>query len=345
MNGERCATNLRRPISAAIHAENTSSLSRGAVVPSDVHECRQPQRSVSLKIRSYRPRRRDSPSLARYIMSSSLYGEIVASVASGCAATSLGHPLDCIKVRMQALQRPGLGPTECAIEMLKGEGLQAFTRGIGPPLAEKLFMNTFMFLAFAESRKVLPDNTLGSLLSGAIAGLVTSLVSTPCDWVKIQQQTRGGSVANLAIVGEALRAGGPSRLFTGHFMNMGREGVYTAFYLGLFDAIKKVILGDDRLQRGERLPIHLVAAASASTGAIAWVASYPFDVIKSVQQAQPAHAPGRRSTIRGAAESIWRSGGLRAFYRGVSASTLRAILVASSRLVAYEQVKAWGGWS
>ena len=148
-----------------------------------------------------------------------------------------------------------------------------------------------MFLAFAESRKVLPDNTLGSLLSGAIAGLVTSLVSTPCDWVKIQQQTRGGSVANLAIVGEALRAGGPSRLFTGHFMNMGREGVYTAFYLGLFDAIKKVILGDDRLQQGERLPIHLVAAASASTGAIAWVASYPFDVIKSVQQAQPAHAP------------------------------------------------------
>ena len=152
-------------------------------------------------------------------------------------------------------------------------------------------------------------------------------------------------MANLAIVGEALRAGGPSRLFTGHFMNMGREGVYTAFYLGLFDAIKKVILGDDRLQRGERLPIHLVAAASASTGAIAWVASYPFDVIKSVQQAQPAHAPGRRSTIRGAAESIWRSGGFRAFYRGVSASTLRAILVASSRLVAYEQVKAWGGWS
>ena len=280
-------------------------------------------------------------------MSSSLYGEIVASVASGCAATSLGHPLDCIKVRMQASQRPGLGTAACALEMLKGEGVRAFTRGIGPPLAEKLFMNTFMFLAFTESRKVLPDNTFGSLLSGAIAGLVTSMVSTPCDWVKIQQQTRGGAITNLAIIGEALRAGGPARLFTGHVMNMGREGVFTAFYLGLFDVIKQCLLSGrmQQVQPGERLPIHLVAAASASTGAIAWVASYPFDVVKSVQQAQPAHAAARRSSISGAAESIWRAGGWRAFYRGVSASTLRAVLVASSRLVAYEQVKAWGGWA
>ena len=37
----------------------------------------------------------------------SICGEIIASVASGCVATSLGHPLDCIKVRMQSSQRAG----------------------------------------------------------------------------------------------------------------------------------------------------------------------------------------------------------------------------------------------
>ena len=223
---------------------------------------------------------RATPSRKAAKMAPSLYGEVVASVASGCAATSLGHPLDCVKVRMQALQRPGLGPITCALEMLRAEGPRAFTHGIGPPLAEKLFMNTFMFLAFAESRKVLPDNTLGSLLSGAIAGLVTSIVSTPSDWVKIQQQTRGGA-GSFDIIREALRSGGIQRLFTGHCMNMGREGVYTAFYLGLFDAIKSMVMANGGAQRGERLPIHLVAAASASTGAIAWVASYPFDVVVS----------------------------------------------------------------
>jgi hypothetical protein len=59
---------------------------------------------------------------------------------------------------------------------------------------------------------------------------------------------------------------------------------------------------------------------------------------------QQASTGGKRRTIAGAAESIWRSSGWRGFYRGVSASTVRAILVASSRLVAYEQVKAWGEW-
>ena len=39
----------------------------------------------------------------------------------------------------------------------------------------------------------------------------------------------------------------------------------------------------------------------------------------------------------GAIESVWKGAGWRGFYRGVSASTVRAILVASSRLVAYEQ--------
>ena len=273
------------------------------------------------------------------ITSMTLYGEVIASVASGLMATSLGHPLDCIKVRMQALQRPGLTTTACAMEMLKADGVLAFTRGIGPPLCEKLFMNTFMFLAFTEARRRLPETGMGSLLAGAFAGLVTSIVSTPCDWIKIQAQTRGAGASNLAIAHEALRAG-PSTLFTGHGMNMGREAVYTAFYLGLFDVFRRAFGGVE----GEPMPIQVVAAASATTGAIAWVASYPFDVIKSVQQSQPARAHSRRSTVIGAAESVWRSGGLPAFYRGVGASTMRAILVASSRLVVYEQVKAAGGW-
>ena len=90
-----------------------------------------------------------------------------------------------------------------------------------------------------------------------------------------------------------------------------------------------------------RLPLPLVAAVSATTGALAWLVCYPFDVVKSVQQSQPPgkHAP--LSSILGAGGHVWRhGGGWRGFYRGAAASTVRAILVTCSRLVAYEQVKA-----
>lgn len=67
-------------------------------------------------------------------------------------------------------------------------------------------------------------------------------------------------------------------------------------------------------------------------------------VVKSVQQSQPASELGRKlggkRTIGGAAAAVWRVGGIAGFYRGVAASTARAMLVASSRLLAYEWVKA-----
>ena len=81
-----------------------------------------------------------------------------------------------------------------------------------------------------------------------------------------------------------------------------------------------------------------VALASASTGALAWVASYPFDVVKSVQQAKPMGKDGGSAgtTIMAAFREVYRRGGLGSLYRGVSASTFRAMLVTCSRLVAYE---------
>jgi len=276
-------------------------------------------------------------------MSSALQHEVTASVYAGCVATVLGHPLDCIKVRMQAhAGATGLGTAACALQMLRSEGTVAFTRGIGPPLANAVVMNTFMFLAFAEAKQALPQTSLGSLLAGAIAGVLTSVCSTPTDWVKIQAQLRGGSTTNRVILAEALRAG-PASLFTGQAANMCREGAFTAVYLGLYDAIKRQLTGSSG-SGSERLPLHLVAAASATTGALAWIVSYPFDVVKSVQQAQPASSPGRKATLPGAFEWVRKSAGWGGFYRGVTASTFRAILVTSSRLIAYEHIKQVFDW-
>ena len=78
--------------------------------------------------------------------------EVFASACSGATATILGHPLDCIKVRLQALQRKDLTTLGCAMELMRNEGPQAFMRGIGPPLVNAVIMNTVMFVAFEEAR-------------------------------------------------------------------------------------------------------------------------------------------------------------------------------------------------
>ena len=112
-------------------------------------------------------------------------------------------------------------------------------------------------------------------------------------------------------------------------------------------------------------PMGMVILISSFTGACAWVCNYPFDTIKSVIQAgnkAPPAAPtaigngngsgGNNkyknhtttttttttvSSLRATIRSIYRLGGWKGFYRGVGTSTLRAMLVTSSRMFAYEK--------
>ena len=191
-------------------------------------------------------------------------------------------------------------------------------------------MNSMMFLAFAECRKLLPDGALRSFASGAVAGIATATLSTPFDYLKIQSQLRGSRP--FAVLGATLRAGGAGRvLFRGHTMNCLREGVFTCVYLGTYDAVRTASYGE------EQPPLPAVAAVSAASGALAWVANLPFDTVKTAQQAVPPGAP--RRSAADAARSILRGGGVAALFRGLGPSTARAILVASSRLVAYEWVR------
>lgn len=106
--------------------------------------------------------------------------------------------------------------------------------------------------------------------------------------------------------------------------------MFTCVYLGTYDAVRAASFGE------ARPPLPAVAAVSAASGALAWVANLPFDTVKTAQQAVPPGAP--RRSAADAARSLWRGGGAAAFFRGLGPSTTRAILVASSRLVAYEWV-------
>ena len=292
--------------------------------------------------------------------------ELVAAAGAGCFATILGHPLDCIKVHMQTqphLARSGTLAT--AASLLGVGGPRSFIRGLAPPLLNAVLMNTLMFTAFNEAKRALEvhttwgSGTVGALVAGALSGLATAFLSTPMDWVKVQAQLRGSTA--LLVLQEVMRLQ-PGALMNGHVMNCLREGVFTCIYLGLYDRLRANIVdsspaSSSSLSLSPPPPLHLVGLASATTGALAWVAAYPFDSVKSVQQAQAPTTTGgklssssssssseapagqqRRATVRGALRFLLQSGGARALYRGCGASTGRAGLVTASRLVAYEAI-------
>lgn len=284
------------------------------------------------------------------------------SVAAGCLSTVIGHPLDTIKVHLQA--NPNLsrkaGLVDVARVLAPGGGavFPRLFRGIGPPMANQIVMNSVMFGVFdtvkeASGRSSILDENSSALVAGLFSGFATACISTPADWFKIQSQMslskrsengeRLGGRGLSSILRHAARKDGMSgpfyvivrTVYRGHAANLGREGVFTMVYLGLYDRITRAVRArrDHRDEDHRHLDMGTVVAISSLTGACAWVCSYPFDTVKTVMQA----AGHERVALGRAARSIYGAGGWRAFWRGAGPSTFRAMLVTSSRMLAYEK--------
>lgn len=242
-----------------------------------------------------------------------LFGdEILAATGAGCASTVVGHPLDTVKVHMQTT---GVRSTIKTAQYLVRQ--RALFRGITPPLVNAIVMNSIMFGVFRGVKDLCGDSFTGSMTAGIISGFTTACISTPTDYVKIQAQLQG--IQSLDLIKKTIKSR-PYALFRGHIVNLGREGVFTMVYLGLYDILQP----EGFVQ---------VAAASSATGALAWVASYPMDTVKSVVQGSKL---GISTTD--AVSAVWRRGGSSSFYAGCLSSTGRAILVTSLRMVTYEAI-------
>jgi len=251
-----------------------------------------------------------------------LSAEILSATGAGCATTIVGHPLDVVKVHLQT--NPSFRSTRSAASYLLGQN--ALFRGIGAPLFNAVLMNTVMFSVFSGVKKSMggeDDKTLSSaLLAGCISGFATACISTPTDYVKIQAQLYGTkSIHILQQTGMSLPI-----LFRGHVANLCREGTFTMAYLGLYDYHQ----GDDKSGG-----IWQVALTSSITGGLAWVISYPFDTVKSLIQKEPPGFHGHNS-LHSVARRLWERGGISAFYKGCGASTGRAMMVTSLRMIVYE---------
>jgi len=159
------------------------------------------------------------------------------------------------------------------------------------------------------------------------------------DLIKIQAQLTGRTAASVCRA--ALKQGGrnPAVLFRGHTANLCREGSFTLLYLGLYDLSKT----HHNQHPNESLGLLRVAAASSLTGGLAWVACYPFDTVKTIMQgsrleSSPSSSAG--TSFCDTARGLWRAGGYGAFFKGCGASTGRAVLVTSTRMIAYESVRS-----
>ena len=274
--------------------------------------------------------------------------EAAAGAAAGVTGTLLGFPLDVLKARMQSGSSGGLATNARAV-------LRSGTvyRGVTAPLVSMTLLNTVSFATYAHTRQLVglpaaaqhvpsqasPLLTPGPreaqppwwlvTVAGSLVAVPVTLVSTPFELLKLQQQLAPGRYSgSTAAAASIVAQHGASALLRGLSVNFVREVVFLGCYFTLYERAK-ASLSMRGIAEGVAVPV-----AGGSAGACAWLLSFPLDTCKTMVQGRALDAP--RVTAMQAGQALWRAKGFSGLYSGALPSVLRAFLVSGTRFSVYE---------
>ncbi|KAG6623340.1 Mitochondrial Carrier (MC) Family [Phytophthora cinnamomi] len=265
--------------------------------------------------------------------------DLNAGTIGGVAGIVAGHPLDTVKVQLQTSREAGAGVVRTLRRVVSSEGAAGLYRGLLSPILSNAPINAAVFGVQGQVVRALQrsDAPLGSaqhFAAGASAGLVQVVFAAPSEHVKIQLQTgaMGAEHSSLAAGRAILRRHGAAALYKGWQVCLLRDvPAFGAYFCG-YEAAKRA-LTQGRSEDETDLKLML---AGGVAGMLSWMVSMPQDVVKSCVQSQRLDGP--QQGVAQIARDRMRLEGPGFFFKGFSATMLRAFPVSAVTFLVYEKV-------
>lgn len=196
------------------------------------------------------------------------------------------------------------------------------------------------FEARNASRSPLSPPTLSYsqfYLSGAMAGLANTLLSSPIEHVRIRLQTQphnprlySGPLDCIRKLSHPTNGGITRGLYRGTSVTLVREAQAYGFWFLTFE----YLMAQDLKRSGsgakrEDIPAWKVAVYGGLAGEMLWISSYPFDVVKSKMQSDRLGDQVRYRGVMDCFAQTYRIEGLRGFWKGIGPTLLRAMPVSA----------------
>lgn len=177
-----------------------------------------------------------------------------------------------------------------------------------------------------------------SIIYGGAASVIAVNFTHPIETVKTRMQVSGQGIGST--VGSLLKAEGPLALWKGIKPAWGRESLYSSIKIGGYVPIRNAI-GADRPDASFALKF----MAGSLSGGIGSAVGNPFDVMKTIMQANKGESKGMM-TLAG---ELHAKEGVSAFYRGVQANVMRACVLNGTKMSCYDKTKSFvveqTGWT
>ncbi|KAJ7667517.1 solute carrier family 25 member 38 [Mycena polygramma] len=277
---------------------------------------------------------------------------------SGFVSTVCLQPFDLLKTRLQ--QGDGTVTTRNTTTLLRttqqivaSQGFIGLWRGTNATLARNvpgvaLYMTSLtqlrtimatspyfapVLVSDTRNASVLPKLTSqGNLLAGATTRVAVGFLLNPFSVLKARYESNMYAYSSLTGAFISIARLGPSELFRGFLVSSLRDAPYAGMFVVLYEGIKRQSASILRPTSDAQSTL-LHTASAASAGAIATLATHPFDVIKTkVQVRTEDRYSGFSRTVR----TIWTQRGPAGFFDGASLRMSRKILSSAIGWAVYE---------
>ncbi|CCE61550.1 hypothetical protein TPHA_0A04750 [Tetrapisispora phaffii CBS 4417] len=277
----------------------------------------------------------------------------VAGMCSGVAKNSVGHPFDTVKVRLQTSQGTGRfhGPLDCVLKTVRQQGIRGLYLGFTPPLFGWIIMDSVLLGSLHNYRMLLSKYVYndhkslplsGCIISGVMSGWTVSFIAAPVELAKAKLQVQYDATTSkykgpIDVIKKVYATNGIRGLYKGLISTLIFR-THFVYWWGSYELLTRWFKKNTKLS--DPAINFWAGGLSASLGF--WTTAYPSDVIKQVVLCNDKY-DGTFKSWRAAATDIYRSRGLKGFFRGFLPSFLRSFPTNAAALAAFEFVLRTSG--
>ncbi|KAH7920911.1 carnitine/acyl carnitine carrier [Leucogyrophana mollusca] len=307
--------------------------------------------------------------------------DFIAGTVAGIAGLLVSHPFDTVKVRFQNPDTSAKyrSTFHALVTIAREERFRGLYKGVTSPLVTCAFMNGLVFASYKFFTRVQlgDENAIPTLaqvaLAGTCCGVVSSVITTPTELIKIRQQNvlvENPGISTLGVALNIYRQRGIRGLYRGFGATILRDTGYGAYFLA-YEATCRYFatpighpdptnLLSARDSDATSIPWPALIVAGGVAGVIGWLATFPLDVVKTRiqssdytpsenRQTLPLRLPlnGTDATVsrfpdnpyRTTVSTIinsYRAEGFGVFFRGLAPTLIRAIPTNMTTFGVYE---------
>ncbi|XP_037956919.1 solute carrier family 25 member 45-like isoform X1 [Teleopsis dalmanni] len=292
------------------------------------------------------------------------YCDFVAGCFGGACGVLVGHPLDTIKTWQQASNTSV--PSAMRQIYLRNNGLNGFYRGMFFPFVTTGAINSILFGIYGNHLRQLRHvchsdyqreqlEYQNMFVAGSIAGFAQSFIACPIELIKVRLQTHcfyneyvyGMRRTPWGMFRKIVQTDGISGIYRGLVPMMCRDvfpyGIYMLVYRQTVDYLNTTEFVRKRQERrllkeSGNVDFLVTTLAGAWAGILSWVCVIPFDVVKTIMQAEENR---QYRNIRHCLVKNYKLYGLRRLFRGSWMLVVRAIPFNAATFLGYEYALEW----